>query len=734
MLHYQQPVGLQARNAGSSSIARTIPRYGVPSRANLFGRSITIPKAAEIEVETAFDVPTTEESNKAFAYPLPLDPNTKVLASIPLVLFYPAVLALAAAAGLAGSSIGRSLPVSPSTKPVAQAAVAGALGAAVLYAGYVAKQKRDGAAVIDLYNYLVDLDDPAELTSDDVGRIGARYGINMHKEQLEGLQKVYGQYLENIIPVGDQQLTGDEAAKISAFKDVLGLSVEEAAPVHIEVGRRLSRISVEYKDRTAQFEQRKAFQRLVYVSYIVFGDQKAAFLLPWRRVFHLTDAQIFVARRDNARAIFSGYLAARGGEFPAERQFLRELRDYQQAIKLFDESAEEIVRDSLRKQIEGWLATAVEIARTPGKARDPAAVVENLNHILDYSRKMAKFANEDDLIPGLGMPSIHNGPWDLETKRRDIRDAYRLYTEEVVGREGKFTPQIEADVKELSVILCMGAKEAGEVRSDVAGALYKKLLREEVQSRRIDTAQSPAQVLGELVQASGYSPQAAAELHKSLYRQKLQQLVAKKKLTAEDEEDLKRIRRILCIPGDVAGQVMRTTAGRVLEEILADIYLMGAKPVGEYESERVEACIKDLHLDRNVAIDVVRDVTKQRLKAYVQQAQKERDRRSAAQVLKKLVQFNALVVTPILEKVKGTDAAKKELADLLVQAAEKAKQEEQAEAAVKAAETLQESSSGASESNEKAAKGEVSTSGTEAKELQVSQTHQWSMGLHVLLP
>eukprot|EP00879_Flechtneria_rotunda_P033582 GHRR01037207.1.p1 GENE.GHRR01037207.1~~GHRR01037207.1.p1 ORF type:complete len:109 (-),score=27.01 GHRR01037207.1:292-618(-) len=43
------------------------------------------------------------------------------------------------------------------------------------------------------------LDDPAELTSDDVGRIGARYGINMHKEQLEGLQKVYGQYLENII-------------------------------------------------------------------------------------------------------------------------------------------------------------------------------------------------------------------------------------------------------------------------------------------------------------------------------------------------------------------------------------------------------------------------------------------------------------------------------------------------------------------------------------------------------
>jgi hypothetical protein len=65
------------------------------------------------------------------------------------------------------------------------------------------------------------------------------------------------------------------------------------------------------------------------------------------------------------------------------------------------------------------------------------------------------------------------------------------------------------------------------------------------------------QVLGELVEKSGYSPQAAAELHKQLYRTKLQQLVAKKKLTGNEQEELKRIRRILCIPADVAAQVRR---------------------------------------------------------------------------------------------------------------------------------------------------------------------------------
>lgn len=60
------------------------------------------------------------------------------------------------------------------------------------------------------------------------------------------------------------------------------------------------------------------------------------------------------------------------------------------------------------------------------------------------------------------------------------------------------------------------------------------------------------------------------------------------------------MRRILCIPQDVSNQVMRVTAGRVLEEVVSDIYLMGAKPVGEYEAERVDNTIRDLQIDRCV--------------------------------------------------------------------------------------------------------------------------------------
>ncbi len=40
---------------------------------------------------------------------------------------------------------------------------------------------------------------------------------------------------------------------------------------------------------------------------------QAAFLLPWRRVFNLSDSSLYVARRDNAKALFRSYIDSRGG-------------------------------------------------------------------------------------------------------------------------------------------------------------------------------------------------------------------------------------------------------------------------------------------------------------------------------------------------------------------------------------------------------------------------------------
>ncbi|MEW5315412.1 MAG: hypothetical protein WDW38_006843 [Sanguina aurantia] len=434
---------------------------------------------------TSSEAAEPEPKLKPFPYPLPMDPAQQTLSSIPLALFYPLILAGIAGVAQLGMLAGRALPVERGQKDLAAYGVAAVLVVAAAGAGVKAKEKRDSAAVVDLYNEIVKLDDCCEITPALVERVGGKYGINMQKDQLDGVKKVYGQFLETLIPTESNHLIGDEGPKVKAFKEALGLSDEDAAPVHIDVGRRLSRDGFESKDRNTQFESRKAFARLIYVSQLVFGEQKAAFLLPWRRTFNLTDSQLYVAKRENAKIVFKAYLESQGGVLSAERHFLHTLRSKQNEVKLADDSTEDVVKEYARRNVEQLLQKAITALKPTGKSvKDLSTVVECVHAIIDYSRKLQRLSNEDDLIPGLGMVTLTGGAFSEDVKGREVKDVFRAYVNERITVAGEVTPDLENEVKELTVILCLGSKEARTVMDDVSAKLYKKLLRDEVVSGR----------------------------------------------------------------------------------------------------------------------------------------------------------------------------------------------------------------------------------------------------------
>ena len=113
---------------------------------------------------------------------------------------------------------------------------------------------------------------------------------------------------------------GDEPQQLRQFKDALGLDNTAAAEVHMNQARRFLRERAEAGSRTQDTEQRKALGKLVYVSYLVFGAQQAAFLMPLRRVFNIQPASIDVMRRDNAKQLFDNYIKAHGGELQVEHE------------------------------------------------------------------------------------------------------------------------------------------------------------------------------------------------------------------------------------------------------------------------------------------------------------------------------------------------------------------------------------------------------------------------------
>ncbi len=157
-------------------------------------------------------------------------------------------------------SLNPNVPFPPAAESLKTAgkAVGGLVGAAL---GAVLtlklKEKRQSAAIIELANTLVALGDPTALTRDTVAALEAKYGIVLAVDSLESLKSLYGSFVEAAIPPGDAPLSGNEAVLINKFKAALGLQDVDAAPVHMDVGRRFLRGRLEAGSRGEDVEARK---------------------------------------------------------------------------------------------------------------------------------------------------------------------------------------------------------------------------------------------------------------------------------------------------------------------------------------------------------------------------------------------------------------------------------------------------------------------------------------------
>jgi hypothetical protein len=376
---------------------------------------------------------------------------------------------------------------------------------------------------------LVDAADPGTITAADVDAVCSATGVDVRVALVDELKSAYDAFLASTIPPGDAPLAGDEASRIASFRDALGLTDEDAAPVHIDVGRRLSRDRAEAGSRAGAAAGRAALAKLIYVSSLVFGDQKAAFMLPWRRVFGLTDAQLYVAKRDCARALVRRFIADAGG-LKADKGWLEGLEARRVEAKLPDDVAADEGRAAARAALEARLAPAVDPANAGAAGK--AACVAAINDALAFSKTLASLADAPGCPPGLATPTVHGGKLEEGVAARSLRDAYKAWLDAALAG-GAFLAAAQADASTLASALALGAKEATEIRTDAVRRAYRRALRAEVQSGRLDDAPSKAALLGDLCDRLAFDADAAAALHKDIYRQKADSVLEKGSLTGE---------------------------------------------------------------------------------------------------------------------------------------------------------------------------------------------------------
>ncbi len=305
---------------------------------------------------------------------------------------------------------------SEAVKPVARVATALALGGAATLAAGKLQEKTYDAAATELHNLCATAAANGQGPDRNaISSLAPRYGLaNLtEKPQLAmELKRIYDAFLTSVLPMGDEPLRGDEPAKVTAFKSALGIDDAAAAECHLELGNRLKRQRLESGSKEAGIQELRAFQKLVFVSDQVFGEQQSKFLLPWKRVFNLTDAQLNLAKRDNASGLYTQKLESFGGvDALLDRGFLADLRETQQRLGLGDDVAAKSMQKVLRGEAEKRLAAALEVLNMRVRERDLSRAVAELDAMVQLNNAVLALAGDDTLACGLGQISLYGGKY-----------------------------------------------------------------------------------------------------------------------------------------------------------------------------------------------------------------------------------------------------------------------------------------------------------------------------------
>ncbi|CAD6213041.1 unnamed protein product [Miscanthus lutarioriparius] len=557
-----------------------------------------------------------------------------------------AELAVAAAAVTAGYGIGLRAGGGSRAVAVAGAAV---LGAASVAGAAAVNAMVPEVAAVGLHNYVAGHDDPTNLESGEVEAIANKYGVSTQDEAFKAeLCDLYARYIYSVLPPGDEDLKGTEVQAIIKFKRALGLDDIDAANMHMEIGRRIYRERLETSDRDADMEQRRAFQKLIYVSNLVFGDA-SAFLLPWKRLFGVTDSQIDIAMRENAKSLYSVQLKSIGRGLDIDT--LIDVRRAQLAYKLSDEIAAEMFREHVKKLVQENISSALDIL----KSRIPDSLtqaVEEVNIVIKFNSlltTLSKHPQADRFARGLGPISLA-GEHDHDRRADDLKTLYKAYATEVLS-DGIVDDEKLSPLNELRNIFGLGKRETEGILSDVKAHIYRKTLAKSFNTE-LASVPSKAAFLQILCEKLQFDPELASKMHEEIYRQKLQQFVADGELSKEEVEALMAFQVRLCIPQETVDAAHTEICGQLFEKVVKE----AIASVDGYNADRREAVRKaaqSLNLKTEAAMAIFSKAVRKLFLSYIQRAKEAGNRIETAKELKKLISFNIVVVSELLADIKG---------------------------------------------------------------------------------
>ncbi|VFR00677.1 unnamed protein product [Cuscuta campestris] len=140
-----------------------------------------------------------------------------------------------------------------------------------------------------------------------------------------------------------------------------------------------------------------------------------------------------------------------------------------------------------------------------------------------------------------------------------------------------------------------------------------------------------------------------------IYRQKLQEAISDGKLSDEDVNFMERLQIMLCIPKQTVETVHAEICGVLFENVVKEAIAGGVELYDSEVKKSVRKAAYGLHLTKEAALSIASKEVRKMLIKYVQQARAAENRTDSAKILKELISFNSLIVTRLVQDIKGEE-------------------------------------------------------------------------------
>ena len=583
-----------------------------------------------------------------FGEPTPMSAAQETLGG----LSGPAMYGVAGLLVAGGAAVGAGAAGAAKAPLPAKVVLAGAGAAAGAAAYKKAEEERKEGAAVAVHNVLASLPHADALQPEYIAAVAEQYGVDLSEDFPEVLKMEYNRFVSSVLPDGDQALRGDEADRIVAFKAALGITDEDAANVHLEVGRRIFRQRLEVSGRDGATEERRAFQKLVFVSTLVFGERKSRFLLPWKRVFDFSEAQVQLACNNNAGALYEARVREAVGATPPTVEALRGLRAYQTKLGLKEDLAAAALTNAVRAKLEAKVETAYESVKRKTRVRDFSTCVEQTKDLLAYNGALAALAGDSSVAAGTGAVTLYGGVYDNDARRGELKEIYQGYLTDGTS-DGVYTAELAADLEQLKLCYGMGNAEAEKCEDEVMTKMYRQALRTAVQGGELKAAESKALYLQGLCDRLRFDPAKALAIHTDVYRNKLKSILDEKRaISDEDQDAMLELRVLLCVQEDVVRDAQKELCGTIYAQAVDKALSSGTEAFGKEQANAVRGVQGDLRLPDDIALETLTIKIRAIFNAFIGKARSQKNQKDAAKELRKMVFFNANCVCKLLEPLK----------------------------------------------------------------------------------